>query len=440
MESLVSKGIVVCTMVLALVSRFGVSGAVAASGNLRINEVYYDPPVASAEEHLFEFIELYVVCGGLDPSFWYLTDWDESNAWQIPASCPVVATGEYIVVHIGPGTDDNDGPVYHYYMGRSSGQLSNLGDPLSLHEDQDSTHARESDPVHDFMTYEGGTDPELESACPWAGWPNDGTDPTDSGTHIASNLGQSAQLMGADLDNGSNWEAAFPTPGADNSRYAPVHWAMNIEDAKSNADGCVVGVTATVHTPIGLLNFERRQFWVQDFSGGIVVDNTPERTLRPYACGDVLSLTGSLRTSAGVRELVLQGDPGAPIGHREMESAKSLTISEFRASVVDGSDEYQSELVSFDNVLFDDSVPRSWKQDTSYRIRQAGSPVGSATAYIRIEDGCELVGREPPQQGPFAVIGEASRFYDYPRILPRFSTDVFQVSQSEVQREVWQEY
>lgn len=424
---------VVFGLILASLTAFG------GAKNIRINEVYYDPPGGAAEERFHEFIELYVVEGGFDPSYWYVTDWDAGSYWEIPPSCPVVNTGEFIVIHIGPGENVDTGPVYHFYMNSSESKLSNLGEPISLHEDNDSSHDRLVDRAHDFMVYNGGTDTELALCSPWAGWPNDGVNPTDPGPSAPADQGKSVQLIGEDLDNGSNWKAGPPTVGAPNSVIPVVQWAADLAQVKALADGTVVGATAVVHTPIGLINFERRQFWLQDHTAGILIDNTPEMTTRNYAEGDVLCVTGTLMTERRVRQIVLEGDPGAPVGTAPLQSVQPLTVAEYRESVLNGSDEYQSELIQLTRVFFDATPPSRWQANTSYRIRDAAYGIGSATAYIRIEDGCELVGESVPKRA-FHIVGQSSRYDSYPRILPRYLSDISFDQVSCVAEEEFAEY
>lgn len=408
--------------------------------NIRINEIYYDPAVPSADEARMEFIELYVAEGGIDPSHWYLTDWDENNYWEIPKLCPEVATGDFIVVHIGPGVDDIQGPVYHFYMGNSNSQLSNIGDPITLHFDDDSNHDRLQDEVLDFVTYEGGSDSELSLCNPWAGWPNDGTDPTDPGAEAPNDLGKSMQLFGEDLDNGSNWMAGPPTEGRENSLVGEVYWSENIREVRNQVDGTIVGVTAAVHSPIGAVNYERRQFWLQDETAGIVVDNTPEKTSIGYQPGDIVSVTGTLTTRYGERQIKLEGGPGAPHGTAQLQPPISLSVETFRENLLNGPDEYQGCLVRLENIWFDSSYRDCWESDTSYRIRQAGSPEGSATVYIRIEDGCELVGEPLPEGISMTVTGMVSRFYNYPRILPRYCSDLEYEPFSTIEGSSWRSY
>jgi len=110
------------------------------------------------------------------------------------------------VIHYAAGTDDDVGPVYHYYMGRTATSvLNNDGEPIVLFEDTDSTHSWTTDTVHDFMMYEGPlTDADLATLTSWAGWPS-----YDNGR--AANAGASLQLIGEDMDNQSTWYPILPS-------------------------------------------------------------------------------------------------------------------------------------------------------------------------------------------------------------------------------------
>lgn len=179
---------------------------------IQVNEINYNSQGEEGPED--EYIELFVVVGAIDPSYWYVTDWDTNNHWMIPDSCPVVSTGEFIVIHLGSGTNDNIGPVYHYYMSETSPQLSNLGEPLTLFEDTDAVHNRSSDVAHDFVAYGTFTEDELTGADPWCGWPNDGDSPLDF-IDIGVNY-ESLQLIGEDINSRTNWHSANPTPSEPN--------------------------------------------------------------------------------------------------------------------------------------------------------------------------------------------------------------------------------
>lgn len=193
--------------------------------NIRINEIKYDAPGGDTPDD--EYIELYVVEGGIDPSFWYVTDWDSNNYWEIPASCPTVLTGEFLVIHLGSGSNDYVGPVYHFYVGETTAHLTNLGEPLSLCEDNDGTHDRLTDTTHDFVAY--GDFLVSFSSSRLQGWPNDGTTPTDFIEPTGAEY-ESLQLIGSDLDNSSNWRSATPTVGKKNELIHRYHEEFDTKD------------------------------------------------------------------------------------------------------------------------------------------------------------------------------------------------------------------
>ncbi|MFW9903265.1 MAG: hypothetical protein ACFFFH_02955 [Candidatus Thorarchaeota archaeon] len=181
---------------------------------MRLNEIKYETQEHRVEWAGDEYIELLVLEGGFDPSYWYVTDWDDDNYWEIPASCPTVSPNEFIVIHIGIGTNDNDGPIYHYYMNEYIESLDDQGESITLFEDNDSEHNREEDTAHDFVAY--GSFSERESiGNAWCGWPNNGNTTTHS-IEWKGNRYESLQLFGEDLDNSSNWYPANSTLGREN--------------------------------------------------------------------------------------------------------------------------------------------------------------------------------------------------------------------------------
>ncbi|MEW6086880.1 MAG: hypothetical protein AB1498_01005 [bacterium] len=175
---------------------------------IRINEIYYDPPGLSSEEADREFIELFVVEGGFDPSGWYILDWDSGHKkWAVPDSCPKVQTGDYVVIHIGKGTDFDSSGVFHFYMNETSSKLSNSGDPVGLRDDKDIPQ--------DFISYEGGTDSGLTGAD-FCLWPNDGVNPGGNELKVPADSGFSLQFSGENIDRSQNWISAEPTCGYEN--------------------------------------------------------------------------------------------------------------------------------------------------------------------------------------------------------------------------------
>ena len=194
-------------------NNFPIKSSVQGAVKIRINEINYDAPgVENPEE---EFIELFVLVGGINLSYWYVTDWDDNDYWEIPTISPFFSAGDYIVLHLGSGIIDNDGPIYHYYMNETTAKLSNLGEPITLFEDNDSTHDRIKDTAHDFVVYGVNSEGELALTNAWCEWPNNNSSATDFITPVGADY-ESIQLIGTDLDNGGNWWSAKPTAGQAN--------------------------------------------------------------------------------------------------------------------------------------------------------------------------------------------------------------------------------
>ncbi|UCG01619.1 MAG: hypothetical protein JSW11_18665 [Candidatus Heimdallarchaeota archaeon] len=186
-----------------------------ATNKIRINEIKYEIQELRVEWAKDEYIELLVIEGGFDPSYWYVTNGGNDNFWEIPSSCPLVSSNDIIVIHLGVGVNDNDGPVFHFYMNEIAEQLTNHGDSISLFEDNDSLHNLSEDTAHDFVAFGITTEDKIDLKRSWGNWPNNGKIVTET-IKWELNRHESLQLIGNDLDNSDNWFPAKITPGRSN--------------------------------------------------------------------------------------------------------------------------------------------------------------------------------------------------------------------------------
>jgi hypothetical protein len=96
------------------------------SAEMKINELMYRETSGNVDE----FIEFYVTKSG-DLKNYLFTDQDgSSHHYRFPKH--TVAQGDYVVLHIGTGTDSVNGKVHHFYMGSGSLLLNNTGDDIVL--------------------------------------------------------------------------------------------------------------------------------------------------------------------------------------------------------------------------------------------------------------------------------------------------------------------
>jgi parallel beta-helix repeat protein len=155
-----------------------------ADNKVQISEIYY---ASDGNDLDRQYVELYLWENiTSDLSGWYLTTFD-GDIGVLPA-----ITGlhefEYIVVHMGNGTDDldaSDGKAT-VYLNRTEPMLDNAGDEVGLYDS--------SGTLIDFVRYGGGNgDPVLGN------WPSD-----DPGI-TANYLNESIQIFGEDMNNSTNW-------------------------------------------------------------------------------------------------------------------------------------------------------------------------------------------------------------------------------------------
>jgi len=121
---------------------------------LKINEVMYNETVTGTDND--EFVELYVVDGG-DIEGTILSDQDQ-HFYRFP-SCSV-ATGDYVIMHTGSGTNSCGGNVHHFYQGVDEYWNNSKDDVLLLMPEMDvTTTTQASDPKvfnaipYDYIAY-----------------------------------------------------------------------------------------------------------------------------------------------------------------------------------------------------------------------------------------------------------------------------------------------
>jgi len=97
------------------------------SAEMKINEVMYQQITSGTGNE--EFIEFYVTKSG-DLKNYLFTDQDQkTHHYRFPKHS--VSQGDYVILHIGSGTDSVSGNVHHFYLG-SSEILNNTGDEILL--------------------------------------------------------------------------------------------------------------------------------------------------------------------------------------------------------------------------------------------------------------------------------------------------------------------
>jgi uncharacterized repeat protein (TIGR01451 family) len=162
-----------------------------------VNEVLYRQSTNGTGND--EFVEFYVTQSG-DLKNYLFTDQDgSSHHYRFPKH--TVTTGDYVILHIGSGTDSVVGNVHHFYMGISQ-ILNNTGDDIVLLRPSNTdTTVVDGTSLHvipvDYMSYGSGGDPVPVS---------------QSGVTVSWNGSENSRLSGADRG-----ESIALTPNANDS-------------------------------------------------------------------------------------------------------------------------------------------------------------------------------------------------------------------------------
>ena len=129
--------------------------------DIKINEVLYSESIGKVDE----FIEFYVLESG-DLKGYLFTDQD-GNQYRFPEHS--VDKGDYVILFVGDGTDNEEDNIHRFYMGKSSNILENSGDDVSLlaPTNDDITEVDGEDEYvkpYDYISYGSGYDESLISS------------------------------------------------------------------------------------------------------------------------------------------------------------------------------------------------------------------------------------------------------------------------------------
>ena len=97
------------------------------SAEMKINEVLYQQTVTGSGND--EFIEFYVTASGNLKNYLFTDQDGVAHHYRFPEQSVLV--GDYVVLHIGTGTDSVDSNVHHFYM-NSSEFINDTGDDILL--------------------------------------------------------------------------------------------------------------------------------------------------------------------------------------------------------------------------------------------------------------------------------------------------------------------
>ena len=160
----------------------------------------------------------------------------------------------------------------------------------------------------------------------------------------------------------------------------------------------------------------RNQKYIQDQSGGILIDDSAGTLSTVFNIGDGISgLRGELGGYAGVSQFVPTENVASASSTGNTITPQTITIADFILAA--NADLYESQLIRFDNVTFSDTG--AFEHNQNYSISQG---TDATTARVTFEDE-DLIGASIPSASDY-VIGLAAEFNGSLQILPRYMSDV----------------
>jgi hypothetical protein len=146
------------------------------------------------------------------------------------------------------------------------------------------------------------------------------------------------------------------------------------------------GTIGEVYTLTGeaLLTYQqdfRNQKFIEDATGGILIDDTGSAITTIYAIGDgITGLSGTLGEFSGMMQFVPVADAGAS------SLANTLTPQAVTLAMLTANPEqYESELVEVTAVTMDNSVEATFSNGTAYAMTQGGDNFNFRTSFFNVD-------------------------------------------------------
>ncbi|MGB0186398.1 MAG: T9SS type A sorting domain-containing protein [Flavobacteriaceae bacterium] len=160
----------------------------------------------------------------------------------------------------------------------------------------------------------------------------------------------------------------------------------------------------------------RNQKYIQDQSGGILIDDSAGTLSTVFNIGDGISgLKGELGGYAGVTQFVPTENVASASSTGNTITPQTITVADFILPA--NADLYESQLIRFDNVTFSDTG--AFAHNQNYSISQG---TDGTTVRVTFNDE-DLIGASIPSASDY-VIGLAAEYNGSLQILPRYMSDV----------------
>ena len=366
------------------------------SAQIVINEIDAD----QSSSDTAEFIELYSSNPNTSLDGYILVFFNGSN------------DSSYKTIDLAGLSTDANG---FFVLGNAGVVNANVELPLnSLQNGQDAL-ALYQDSVANFSNGTATTTVNLIDAIVY-----DTSDPDD--TVLLNGLGEETQwnenINGSgtseslQLQSDDTYAALTPTPGATNNAVQTITFAAvsDVSTLRSGVDGNYYELTG--EAIVTYARTSRNQKYIQDSSGGILIDDSAGTITSTYVIGDGMTgLKGKLSEYGGVLQFIPQEDPGTASSTGNTIVINTVTISDLTTD----HEPYESEVVEIENVTITEADGTvTWASSTDYTITDsANNSMTLRTNFYEADYVGELI---PTGNITFnALIGE---FNGTPQVIP----------------------
>ena len=207
----------------------------------------------------------------------------------------------------------------------------------------------------------------------------DTSDSDDSGlmnglgenTQWNENMNGSKDTESLQLQSDDTYAALTPTPGATNNAVQTITFTAvsDVSTLRSGVDGNYYELTG--EAIVTYARTSRNQKYIQDFSGGILIDDSAGTITSTYVIGDGMTgLKGKLSEYGGVLQFIPQEDPGTASSTGNTIVINTVTISDLTTD----HEPYESEVVEIENVTISEADgTATWSSNTNYTITDSAT-------------------------------------------------------------------
>ena len=190
-------------------------------------------------------------------------------------------------------------------------------------------------------------------------------------TQWDENMNGSGSSESLQLQSDNTYASLTPTPGATNNVVQAVTYqaVSDVSTLRSGVDGNYYELTG--EAIVTYARSSRNQKYIQDSTGGILIDDSSGAITSSYVIGDGMTgLKGKLSEYSGVLQFIPQEDPGAASSTGNTIQSTTVTISDLTTN----HEPYESEVVEIQNVTISEADgTATWSSGTNYTITDSAN-------------------------------------------------------------------